>query len=80
MRLGAGFIILILVGGCASEDFWVQKGKAEPDMQVDRYECQTQLRDKYGFLGGDKKSPEYVKEFRQCMMNKGYTLQEEQKK
>lgn len=80
MRLRAGFIILILVGGCAGEDFWVQKGKTEPDMQIDRYECQTQLRDKYGFYGAEKKTAEYVKDFQQCMVNKGYTLQEEKKK
>jgi hypothetical protein len=73
-------LLILTTGGCASEDFWVQKGKTEPDMQIARYECQTQLRDKYGFYGGETKSPEYVKDFRQCMMNKGYTLQEEKKK
>jgi hypothetical protein len=80
MRLRTGLIILMLVGGCAGEDFWVQKGKTEPDMQIDRFECQTQLRNKYGFYGGEKKPPDYVTDLRQCMMDKGYTLQEEKKK
>ena len=72
-------VLLFLLTACTKEDFWVQKGKAEPDMQLDRFECEGQLRDKHGFYGADHRTPEYVNELRQCMSAKGYTLQGKKK-
>jgi hypothetical protein len=73
-------LLMFLIVACASEDFWYQKGKTEADMQIDRYECTTELRDKYGMYGADKNSPAYVADLRQCMIKKGYTRLEEMKK
>src|SRR5206468_11360180 len=73
-------VLLFLLAACASEDFWYQKGKTEADMQNDRYECTTELRDKYGMYGADKNSPAYVADLRQCMIKKGYTRLEDTKK
>ena len=72
--------LMFLLAACASEDFWYQKGKTEADMQIDRYECTTELRDKYGMYGADKNSPAYVADLRQCMIKKGYTRLEDTKK
>ena len=72
--------LLFLMVACAREDFWYQKGKAESDMEIDRYECSVQLRDKHGMYGADKNTPEYVSDFRGCMTAKGYTRREEKKK
>ena len=73
-------LLMFLLAACASEDFWYQKGKTEADMQIDRYECTTELRDKYGMYGADKNSPAYVADLRQCMIKKGYTRLEDTKK
>ena len=78
-RAGA-MLLMFLLAACASEDFWYQKGKTEADMQIDRYECTTELRDKYGMYGADKNSPAYVADLRQCMIKKGYTRLEDTKK
>ncbi len=80
MRLGILIFLGMLSAGCASDDMWYQKGKTEADMQIDRYDCRTQLRDKYGLMGDDKRTPAYVTELRQCMTGKGYALVEEKKK
>jgi hypothetical protein len=73
-------LLIFLLAACASEDFWYKKGKTEADMQIDRYECTTELRDKYGMYGADRNSPAYVADLRQCMTEKGYTRLEETKK
>lgn len=80
MRIVAMMMLTFLLTACASEDYWIQKGKREPDMQIDRFECETQLRDRYGFYGADNRTPEYVKELRECMTGKGYTMVEKKKK
>ena len=79
-RAGVMVLLMFLLAACASEDFWYQKGKTEADMQIDRYECTTELRDKYGMYGADKNSPAYVTDLRQCMIKKGYTRLEDTKK
>jgi hypothetical protein len=73
-------VIMLVAGSCVKEDMWYQKGKAESDMQIDRYECRTQLRDKYGFYGADKNTPAYAADLRQCMIDRGYALVEKPKK
>ena len=78
--VGVMVLLIFLLAACASEDFWYQKGKTEADMQIDRYECTTELRDKYGMYGADKNSPAYVAALRQCMIKKGYTRLEDTKK
>jgi hypothetical protein len=80
MRIAAIVAVTLLLTACTKEDFWIQKGKREPDMQLDRFECETQLRDRYGFYGADNRTPEYVKELRECMTAKGYTMVEQKKK
>ena len=80
MRMRVALLLLFLLTACAGEDFWYQKGKSESDMQIERYECSTELRDKYGMYGADKNSPEYIADLRECMKKKGYTLVEEKKK
>jgi len=79
MRLTIILLMFLLVA-CAGEDFWYQKGKTEADMQIDRYECTTELRDKYGMYGADANSSAYVSDLRQCMIKKGYTRPAEAKK
>ena len=80
MRMGVVVLLLFILTACGGESFWYQKGKSESDMQIDRYECSTELRDKYGMYGADKNSPEYVADLKECMTKKGYTLVEEKKK
>jgi hypothetical protein len=80
MRINVAVLLLFILTACQGEGFWYQKGKSESDMQVDRYECNTQLRDKYGMYGADKNSPAYEADFRQCMTKKGYTLVQDRKK
>ena len=80
MRIKVAVLLLFMLTACQGEGFWYQKGKSESDMQVDRYECSTELRDKYGMYGADKNSPAYVADLRECMTKKGYTLVEDKKK
>jgi hypothetical protein len=80
MRVTVIVLVTLLLTACASEDYWLQKGKREPDMQIDRFDCETQLRDRYGFYGADNRTSEYVKDLRECMTAKGYTLVEQKKK
>jgi hypothetical protein len=76
MRLYLLILLLFFLSACATEGRWYQKGKAEADMEIDKYECQTTLRDKYGMFGGDKHSPAYEADLRQCMTAKGYSVLE----
>ena len=80
MRMGVVVLLLFILAACGGESFWYQKGKSESDMQIDRYECSTELRDKYGMYGADKNSPAYIADLKECMTKKGYTLVEEKKK
>lgn len=79
MRPTVVLLLTLFLAACAGEDFWFQKGKTEADMQIDRYECSTELRDRYGVYGADRNSPAYVADLRQCMVKKGYTLEEKKK-
>jgi hypothetical protein len=73
MAATGGVALSLLLTACASEGRWYQKGKAEADMEIDQYECRAALRDKYGMFGGDKHSPAYEADLRQCMTAKGYS-------
>ena len=80
MRIKAAVLMLFILTACQGESFWYQKGRSESDMQIDRYECSTELRDKYGMVGADMNSPAYVADLKECMTKKGYALVEKKKK
>jgi len=73
-------IFVLLLSACARDDFWFQQGKSESDMQIARYECTVELRDKHGMYGADKNSPAYASDLKECMIKKGYILLQEPKK
>lgn len=73
MYLRLLILLLFFLGACATEGRWYQKGKAEADMEIDLYECRSNLRDKYGMFGADKNPPGYETDLRQCMTGKGYS-------
>jgi hypothetical protein len=80
MRGAAVILLALSVSACAGEGYWYQQGKTESEMQIARYECSIDLRDKHGWYGADKNSPAYANELKECMTKKGYSLQQEPKK
>jgi hypothetical protein len=80
MRVTAMIFLMFILSACAREDYWFQQGKTESEMQIARYECSVDLRDKYGWYGGDKNSPAYASELKACMTKKGYSIQQEPQK
>ncbi|HEY3198643.1 MAG TPA: hypothetical protein VGJ57_11595 [Nitrospirales bacterium] len=80
MRIKMAVLLLFILTACGSTGIWYQKGKSESDMQIDRYECTIELRDKYGMYGADKNSPAYAADLKECMTKKGYALVESEKK
>ena len=80
MRVAAVVLLVVILSACAGEGSWYQQGKTESEMQIARYECTVDLRDKYGWYGADMNSPAYASELKQCMTKKGYSLSQEPKK
>jgi hypothetical protein len=80
MRVAAVVLFIVILSACAREGYWFQQGKTESEMEIARYECAVDLRDKYGWYGADKNSPGYASELKECMTKKGYSLQQESQK
>ncbi len=79
MRAALIVLFMFILSACAKEQ-WYQQGKTEAEMEIAQYECNVDLRDKYGWYGADKNSPAYARELKECMTKKGYSLVQEPKK
>lgn len=79
MRVAVVVLLIVILSACAREGYWFQQGKTESEMEIARYECTVDLRDKYGWYGADQNTPAYASELKECMTKKGYSLQEPKK-